>query len=616
MIQDKKIIRYQVIKIILILLTAILVITLAKIQLFNPQYSTKANAITLNQNIIYPSRGLIYDRNGKILVINYPTYDLYVTYNAVSKQMDTALFCKLLKIDKSRFESALNKDWKSGKYSKSVPYIFLKSIPPEVFLSFKENLFRFPGFSSELRSIRGYPESHGANFLGYISEVTQSDIEHGNGAYRNGDYIGCTGLEKYYEEMLRGSNGVEFILKDHLGREVGSYENGRLNRAALSGKDIQLSIDLELQRYGDSLMQNKVGGIVAIEPNTGEILCQITSPTFDPNLMSVHNNRGFAYSFLLQDSLKPLFDRSANAKYPPGSIFKPILSLIAMQEGVLNEHTSHTCEGAYFYKTVRYGCHTHPSPYKLTVALQHSCNAYFIQAFRDLIEIKGFSKPQYGLDLLGKYLTSFGLGRPLYSDVATESSGTIPTSEYYTRLYKTDQWRSTYFVSVGIGQGELELSTLQMANLAAIIANRGYYYTPHLVKSFDNGKYLTEERFRTKNIVPVDRKHFLPVVEGMEMAVRSGTAYKAYYPEISICGKTGTSQNPHGEDHSVFFAFAPKENPKIAIAVYVENAGWGGDVAAPMASLMLEKYLRGKVERRSLHNTMMEKDMIHKKKKT
>lgn len=616
MLQEKKYIRFQLIKGILLLFVTILIVTLAKIQLFNPHYSSKASSITLNQNLIYPSRGLLYDRNGKILVINYPTYDLYANYKSISPEMDTALFCNLLKIDKERFITGLNKDWKSGKYSKSVPFIFIKSIPPEIFLPFKENLFRFPGFTSELRSIRGYPEPHGANFLGYISEVTQDDIEASDGLYRPGDYIGCAGLEKYYEDDIRGINGVEFILKDNLGREVGSYENGKLNRKAISGKDIQLSIDLELQRYGDSLMQHKVGGIVAIEPSTGEILCQITSPTFDPNLMSVHNNRGLAYSYLLRDSLKPLFDRSANAKYPPGSIFKPILALIAMQEGVLNENTSHPCSGAYYYRNVSYGCHIHPSPYNLQIALQHSCNAYFIQVFRDLIEIKGFTKPQFGLDLLGKYLTAFGLGRPLYSDVATESSGSIPTSEYYTRLYKTDQWRSTYFVSVGIGQGELELTTLQMANLAAIIANKGFYYTPHLIKTFDNGNYLIPEKFRQPNKVPVDEKHFKPIINGMEMAVRSGTAFKAFFSEINICGKTGTSQNPHGEDHSVFFAFAPKENPKIAIAVYVENAGWGGEVAAPMASLMIEKYLNGTIKRRDLHDLMLRKDLITKKQKT
>lgn len=614
MLRDRYILRYQLIRGMVILAAAMLVIALAKVQLFNPKYSTRASSITLNQNFIYPSRGLLYDRNGKLLVINYPTYDLYMTYHAVSPEMDTSLFCSLLHIDRERFGNAMQKDWKSGKYSKSVPFIFMKSIPPDVFLPFAENLFRFPGFSSELRSIRGYPEPFGANFLGYISEVTAEEIQQSEGAYRPGDYIGCAGLEKYYEQEMRGVNGVEFVLKDNLGRNVGPYENGRLDQKAISGKDIQLGIDLELQRYGDSLMQNKVGAVVAIEPATGEILCQVTAPTFDPNLMSVHNNRGYAYAYLLQDSLKPLFDRSSNAKYPPGSIFKPVLALVALQEGELFENTSHPCSGAYYYKNIRFGCHNHPSPGKLSVALQHSCNAYFIQVFRDLIEKEGFTKPATGLDLLGKYLVAFGLGRPLYSDVVTESRGFIPTSEFYTRLYKTDQWRSTYFASVGIGQGELEMTTLQMANLAATIANRGHYYIPHLARAFDGDGSAIPDRFRKKNEIAIDRKHFEAVIEGMELAVRAGTAYNAYLPEVAICGKTGTSQNPHGEDHSVFFAFAPKVNPQIAIAVYVENAGWGGEVAAPIASLMIEKHLRGKVIRRDLHKRMIEKDLIGVKK--
>ncbi len=614
--EEKKIVRIQIIKIILLLSAGILIFSLAKIQLFNPFYSTRASTITLNQKIIYPSRGLLYDRNGKLLVINYPTYDLYVTYKDMDPNMDTSLFCKLLGIEKNRFISNLDKDWKSGKYSKSIPFIFLKSITPEVFLPFQENQFRFPGFRGELRSIRGYPEAHGANFLGYISEVSQDDIDKSEGYYKLGDYIGSAGLEKYYEEQIRGENGIQFILKDHLGREVGPFENGKLNRKAISGTDLQLSIDIELQKFGDSLMQHKVGGIVAIEPETGEMLCQISSPGFDPNLMAIHNNRGLAYAYLLRDSLKPLFDRSANAKYPPGSIFKPILALIGLQEGVLTEHTSHPCSGAYFYKNVRYGCHNHPAPNKLSTALQHSCNAYFMQEFRDIIEIKGFSKPQIGLDLLVSYLSAFGLGKPLYSDVATESSGFIPTSEFYTRMYKTDQWRSTYFISVGIGQGELQLTTLQMANLAAIIANRGYYFTPHLVKGFNKENMFIPERFRTRYEVPIDRKHFAPVVDGMELAVRAGTAAKAYCPDFSICGKTGTSQNPHGDDHSVFFGFAPKENPKIAIAVYIENAGWGGEVATPIASLMMEKYITKMVKRRELQKLMTDKDLIHKKTKT
>ncbi|MBK9726805.1 MAG: penicillin-binding protein 2 [Saprospiraceae bacterium] len=613
--QEKQILRFRIVKIFMILCASILVITLAKIQLFNPYYSNKASSTTLNQNTIYPSRGLFYDRNGKLLVINYPTYDLYVTYKEVSKEMDTALFCQLLNIPMSSFQENLEKDWRSGKYSKSVPFVFLKSIPPEVFLPFQENVFRFPGFEGLLRSIREYPEPHGANFLGYISEVTKEEIERSEGIYKLGDYIGTSGLEKFYEEIIRGVNGVEFVLKDNLGREVGQFDFGKLDRKAVSGLDAQLSIDIELQKFGDSLMLNKVGGIVAIEPETGEILCQITSPTYNPNLLSIHNNRGVAYAYLLRDSLKPLFDRSSNAKYPPGSIFKPILALIAMQEGVINENTAHTCTGAYYYKNLSYGCHHHPSPYKLSVALQHSCNSYFFQTFRDLIEIKGFNKPQFGLDLLVKYLGDFGLGKPLYTDVATESGGYIPTSEYYTRLYKTDQWRSTYFISVGIGQGELQLSTIQMANLAAILANRGFFYTPHLVKAFSGNQNQIQEKFRIQNKVPIDQKYFEPVIEGMELAIQAGTASLAFNPEIATCGKTGTSQNPHGEDHSVFFAFAPKDKPKIAIAVYIENAGWGGTVAAPIASLMIEKYLKRKISRPDLQERMMRKDLITKKTK-
>lgn len=614
--EDKRILRYQVLMGFIICSAIGLIFTLAKIQLFNPYYSNKASSITLNQNIIYPPRGLFYDRNGKILVINYPTYDLYVTYKDVSPSMDTNMFCELLHISKETFQSNMEKDWKSGKYSKSIPFVFLKSIPLDVFLPFQENAFRFPGFDGLLRSIREYPQPHGSNFLGYISEVNKDDIDRSDGLYKPGDYIGTAGLEKFYEEEIRGTNGVEFVLKDNLGREVGPFEYGKLDRKANSGLDAILGIDLELQQFGDTLMKNKVGGILAIEPATGEILCQITAPTYNPNLLSIQNNRGLAYAYLLRDSLKPLFDRSSNAKYPPGSIFKPILALIALQEGVLNEHTAHPCSGAYYYKNVSYGCHNHPAPYKLSVALQHSCNSYFIQTFRDLIEIKGFNKPQFGLDLLVKYLNAFGLGKPLYTDVATESGGFIPTSEYYTRLYKTDQWRSTYFVSVGIGQGELLLSTIQMANLAAIIANRGYFFTPHLVKGFNSESILIPEKYRTPNTVPIDKNYFEPVVEGMELAIRGGTASKAYNPEIVTCGKTGTSQNPHGDDHSVFFAFAPRENPKIAIAVYVENAGWGGNVAAPIASLMIEKYLKRKINRLDLQEKMMKIDLISKKPKT
>lgn len=604
--------RFQIIKAFFIASALLLVGALIKIQLLDQFYSSKANATTLIQNTIYPARGLFYDRNGKLLVINYPTYDLLATYKDISPTMDTQLFCSILKIDQEKFISGLQKDWSSGKYSKSIPFVFLKNINPEYILAFQENLYRYPGFQAQLRSIRVYPQDHGANFLGYISEVSRDEIDNSLGEYKIGDYSGTNGLEMEYEQVVKGEKGVHFVLKDNLGRPVGPYEEGRLDRMAVSGTDIKITIDLELQKFCDSLMKNKTGSIVAIEPSSGEILCLNTSPTYNPNFLAIHSDRGKAYAMLMRDSLKPLFDRSASAKYPPGSIFKPILALIALQENSLNPNTSHKCSGAYYYKTVSYGCHHHPAPYKLSVALQHSCNSYFIQTFRDLVDKEGFSKPEIGLNILVDYLSEFGLGKPLLSDVNNENSGFIPTSDYYTRLYKTDKWRSTYILSIAIGQGELQLTTLQMANLAAILANRGYYYTPHLVKQFINNQFAIPTEFTKAKRVSIDTKYFEPVIEGMQLAVSSGTATQAYFEQISICGKTGTSQNPHGEDHSVFFAFAPKYNPKIAIAVYVENAGWGGSVAAPIASLIIEKYINGTVSRQALKEKMIQKNIIRK----
>lgn len=607
---DNRLLRYRIIYGFIILMILVLISFLVKLQLLDPYYTEKANSITLNQTIIQPARGLFYDRNGKLLVINYPAYDIYVSYNKIDKKIDTTALCNLLHITKDKYIELLNKDWSSGKFSKSIPFVFLKNVDVLTFLAFQENLFRFSGFSGSLRPIREYPTPNGANFLGYTSEVSKYDVAANKEIYKSGDYKGVSGIEKKYEHIIRGEKGIKFVLRDNLGRDVEPYLNGSLDQDAVSGMDIQLGIDIELQKYGDSLLSHKVGSIVALDPKTGEILTMNTSPTFDPNLLSINQNRGMAYAELLRNPLKPLFDRSSQAVYPPGSIFKPILALIALQEGVINEHTPHACNGAYYYKSFSYGCHHHPAPYKLSIALQHSCNSYFFQTFRDFIDIAGANKPSVGLDKMVKYLAAFGLGRTLYSDVDAEKSGFIPTSDYYTRLYKTNQWRSTYIISVGIGQGELQLTTMQMANLASIIANRGYYYIPHLVRSFQSNQLLIPENFRTRNIVPVDKKYFDPVIDGMELAVSSGTATLAFDPTLSICGKTGTSQNSHGKDHSVFFAFAPKNDPKIAIAVYVENAGWGGSIAAPIASLMIEKYLNGKVKRKDLQERMCKKDLI------
>ena len=604
--------KFRIIDSIIIGIGFIMILLLSKLQLFDPFYSAKANTTTLNQNTVYPSRGLFYDRNGKLLVINYPTYDIYAVLNNISPQMDTAKFCKLLNITPDKFLENLKKDWTSGKFSKSIPFVFAKNVDSRTFLQFQENMFQFPGFTAALRSIREYPIASGANFLGYTSEVTQRDIDRSDGEYKPGDYIGVAGVEKKYEESIKGEKGVHFVLKDNLGREVGPFENGKLDKNATAGADLALSIDIDLQKYGEKLLEHKVGSIVAIEPSTGEILCLVTSPTFDPNLLSINPDRGRAFAYLLRDSLKPLFDRSSAAKYPPGSIFKPVMALIALQEGILTENTAHACHGGYFYKSVKVGCHIHPAPYNVPTALQHSCNAYFIETFRDFIDKDGFNKPGGRMDLLVKYLQAFGLGKPLYSDVSGESPGFIPTSDFFTRRYKTDQWRSTYIMSLGIGQGEFQLTTLQMANLACIMANRGSYITPHLLRgTIDNSSKEIIPQSYERIKVPVDQKYFNPVIEGMELAVKSGTATLAFNDKLSICGKTGTSENPHGEDHSVFFAFAPKYNPKIAIAVYVENAGWGGAVAAPIASLMIEKYITDSIARPSLEKYIIEKNLVN-----
>lgn len=594
-----------------------LLIKAAQLQIFDKEYGKQAKRATLDKNIIYPSRGLIYDRNMKLMVTNTPLYDLEAIYRNV-KNIDTSSFCKLLQIDKNTFDLALNKDWSKPQFHKSVPFLFLQRIQPERFAIFQEHLHKFPGFYPKLRNIRSYLHSNSANILGYLSEVSQKDIERSNGLYKLGDYIGVTGLEKYYEKILRGNKGVSYILKDNLGREVAAYENGQLDSAAVAGKDLMTSIDLDLQAYGEALMKDKRGSIVAIEPSTGEILAMVTAPNFDPNIFALDRNRGAALDSLIRDTLnRPFLDRTVMAYYPPGSIFKPILSLIAMQEGVLKPNRIIYCDGEYELdskgKSVQ-KCHAHPTPYNVSIALEHSCNSYFYQTMRDLVNQYGYKNPGRGLDTLVSYLREFGLGYALGSDINSEGDGYIPSSAFYDRIYRKEVngWRATYILSVGIGQGELQVTTLQMANLASIIANRGFYYTPHLIKEFVDQSKTLPEKFTQKKSVRIDKDYYEPVIKGMQMAVNRGTATASYVPGLDICGKTGTSENPFGKDHSIFFGFAPKENPKIALAVYVENAGWGGEIAAPIAGLVFEKYLKKEIapNRKTLEERMKKFDLI------
>ena len=571
-----------------------------QLQLLSPTYRAKADAITIEKNILYPSRGVIYDRNGRLMVYNNPMYDLMVTYRQVDPKMDTTKFCRLLGIDTATFRTNLNKDWKSGKFNRSVPFPFMTMITPEQYARIQESLAEFPGFEPQIRNVRGYPQHHGGSVLGYLSEVSEKQLKDSLNVYESGDYVGKTGLERYYETVLRGQKGIEYILKDNLGRRVGKWKEGKLDSFAIQGSDLQSSIDLGLQGLAEKLLKHKIGSVVAIEPNTGEIMAMVTSPNFDPEQMVISKKRGEFIAALSKDSLKPLFDRSVSAEYPPGSIFKPMIAAIALQMGVWDRNNYVYCGGGYHNGNRIIGCHG-PSPRNLSEAIEHSCNAYFCTVFRAIVDQYGFRTPQRGLDSLNEYLYRFGMGRPLGIDFPIEKDGLVPTSQLYNKINRRDGfWYSTYIVSNGIGQGENQLTTMQMANLAATIANRGWFITPHLVRSYRNDNDPTnikpiDKRFTTPRQTGVAATHFEYIVNGMRQVILGGTGNHAQVDGIDVCGKTGTVQNQHGDDSSVFIGFAPANNPKIAIAVYIENGKWGNDIAAPITSLMIEQYINGKI---------------------
>jgi penicillin-binding protein 2 len=603
---------------ILFLITALLLIRQAfYLQVIDSEFQRKANTTALDKITQYPARGLIYDRNEKLLIHNDPMYDLMVTNNQVPKDIDVEKFCRLLGIkDTAVFHENLKKDWTSGMYSRSVPFVFMSKISPERFAPFHESMYEFPGFFAVLRNARGYPHKNGAHLLGYIREVNRAEVEANRGIYASGDYIGASGLEASYEKDLRGRKGVRYVLKDNLGREVDAYKGGELDTVAISGKSIITSIDLDLQAYGEELMKNKIGGIVALDPSNGEILAMVSSPSYDPNKLIISNNeRGASYINLVRDPRKPLLNRAVMAQYPPGSLFKTAVALIAQQVEVWPEKRGVSCPGGYaFGGKVLTKCHGHPYCSDITSAIQYSCNAYFVTVFREIVDIRGVYNPTIGLDTFNYYLHKMGLGRPLGIDFPSELKGNFPTSDYYAKnVYKNEKsWNSIWIRSLGIGQGELLMTNIQIANLAAIIANRGYYTIPHLIKGYRGSNELIPQEYQNKHSVEIDSVHFRPVVDGMERAVLAGTARLAQVPGISVCGKTGTAENPHGKDHSIFFCFAPKENPKIALAVYIENAGFGGTYAAPIAGLMIEKYLKGGISdsRKWLEKRMMDASFI------
>ncbi len=589
-----------------------------QLQVLSDAFRGKADAVAMSKETQYPARGLIYDRNGVLLINNAPVYDLMVTYNQVKPGMDTLKFCQLIGIDKEDFKKRLNKDFRRDKrFSKMKPFIFMDKISPRAFALFQESMYEFPGFFAQVRNIRSYPVNHAAHMLGYITEVTDTDIKASNGAYVMGDYIGASGLELAYEKELKGVKGSKYVLKDNLGRDVGSFQNGKRDTLPESGFDLISTIDIELQAYAESLMVNKKGAVVAIEPKTGEILAFLSSPTYDPNLMVIDQNRGNAYAALLSDKSQPLFNRAIMAQYPPGSTFKAIVGLIGMQMGAISPETGWACGGYYVNggRDVR-KCRGHAHPSNISIALQWSCNSYFFRTFKEIVDHYGYYNAGKGLDTMAYYLHSFGLGQKLGVDFPGEKTGRVPDSKYYDKMYPKAKggWRSPTVISVGIGQGEIELTTIQMANVAAAIANRGFYHIPHFVKEFRQGdkKLPPREPYRKRIKLPISSYYFPSVVNGMAAVIAHGTAGSSKIPDLPVAGKTGTVQNPHGEDHSTFIGFGPIEEPKIAIAVYVENAGGGGKFAAPIATLLMEKYLRGSISesRKRRETEMMEANLM------
>ncbi len=578
---------------IFIAITIILLMRLFYIQVVSDEYMLSAENNVIRRLPVYPARGVILDRKERILVQNEPVYDLMVIPREV-KPFDTLEFCKLIGIDKVRFDRQFKK---ARSYSPYKASIFEKQLSVRIYASFQERLSDFPGFFVQNRTVRRYPDSIGAHFLGYIGEVNQNAIDKSNGFYNLGDYLGITGVEKSYEDLLRGQRGVQNLMVDALNRPKGHYADGKYDTIAVSGEHMISSLDKELQKLGEKLMTNKIGSIVAIEPATGEILSFVSSPGYDPNLM-VGRQRGNNYMALLNDTYKPMFVRPIQAEYPPGSIFKVVNALIAQQFGLINEQTSFFCPGGY-----RYGrrgfmrcTHVHGS-IDLRGSIRESCNTYYGYTYSRMIDHAGM-RPVNAYKRWRNAVSAFGIGSPLGIDLPGERKGLLPTDELHTKAFKSDRWGSPFTISLSIGQGALGITPLQMANIMAIVANRGFFYKPHLIKAIGDKKVIKEE-FTVKNSVGVDSRYFDVVIQGMSDVVNQGwgTAYYSKIDNIEMCGKTGTVENPHGKDHSVFVAFAPRNNPRIAIAVVVENGGFGGTWAAPIASAMVEKYLTDSISR-------------------
>ncbi|MCF0195661.1 MAG: penicillin-binding protein 2 [Bacteroidaceae bacterium] len=580
-----------------VLIVIIFLLRLFSLQLMSDDYKLNADSNAFLNHILYPARGAISDRNGKLLVFNQPAYDIMVVMNE-QLGVDTLDLCKALGITPEwycrRMDEIRDRRRNPG-YSRYTQQLFMSQLSTEEFSRFQEKLFRFPGFYIQKRSIRQYQYRHAAHILGDVGEVDPGDVEADN-YYRGGDYIGKMGVERAYETSLRGEKGCEILLRDARGRIKGRFQDGKSDRAPIPGKNLTLSIDADLQVLGEELMRGKKGSIVAIEPSTGEVLCMVSSPNYDPRMM-VGRQRAKSHKLLGADPDKPLLNRAIMGQYPPGSTFKTSQALTFLQEGIITPGTSFSCSHGFHFGRLTVGCHGHASPLSLIPAIATSCNGYFCWGLYHMFgNRKKYHKVQDAMTRWKDYMVSMGFGYKLGIDLPGEKRGMIPNAPFYDKAYR-GSWNGLTIISISIGQGEVNLTPLQIANLGATIANRGYYIIPHIVKEVQ-GEPL-DTAFTRRHYTMVERKHYETVVQGMRQSVLGGTCHSANTPLYEVCGKTGTAQNPHGQDHSVFMGFAPRENPKIAICVYVENGSWGATYGVPIGALMMEQYIQGELSEAS-----------------
>lgn len=585
--------RRYVFAVIIILVGLVFIGRLFQIQVLDKSYEQYALSNAQSVRIIYPARGLIHDRNGEIMVYNQAAYDIMVTPRQI-EAFDTTELSRILQITRESVKERLQT---ARSYSHRVPSIFMKQVSYENAALLQEKLFQYPGFYVQTRTLRKYTRPIASHALGYVGEVDQQILDN-DPFYQLGDYIGVSGIEKAYESDLRGQKGKNVYLKDVHNQTIESYQGGRLDLSVEVGSNLTITLDATLQEYGEKLMEPYVGSIVALEPSTGEVLALVSAPSYSPDLL-VGRNLRTQFGVLASDTLNPIFNRALMAQYPPGSTFKTIMGLIGLEENVISVSTEHNCFYGFYVGNIHTGCHLHDTPLNLIEAVQNSCNTYFINVLKSILQDTKYSSTANAYSNWRRHLLSLGFTNPLGIELTNELNGNIPESGYFDRIYSSGHWNYLTVRSLAIGQGELLITPVQMANMTAILANRGYFITPHLIREIE-GRDGIDPKYMEKHYTTIDSVNYGPIVEGMDLVVNGGagsTARNAKISDIVVCGKTGTAENPHGNDHSIFIAFAPKDNPQIAIAVYVENQGFGTTYAAPIASLMIEKYLTGEIKR-------------------